>query len=131
MPQGLIIACVDGDTTVLEAIQDFLEASSFNAIGFSSAEELLDCADLASALCLITDIRLGGISGVQLLQRQTALGFRIPIILILAFADDHARVQALEAGALAILSKPVAMDSLLTSIRNVLDHEGPASRPER
>ncbi|WP_161495132.1 response regulator transcription factor [Bradyrhizobium canariense] len=118
MPQQQIIACIDDDLTVLEALQDFLDASGFVTVGFSSAEEFLASGSLRSASFLITDFKLGGMSGAQLLQRLSTLGVRIPAVLITAFPDEHVRSQGVAAGALSVMSKPVTMGDLVASIRN-------------
>lgn len=124
LPQPPIIACIDDDLTVLEALQDFLDASGFDTVGFSSAEEFLESGSPKSASFLITDFKLGGMSGAQLLQRLSTLGLRIPAVLITAFPDEHVRSQAAASGALSVMSKPVAMGDLLASIRSTLDLGG-------
>jgi FixJ family two-component response regulator len=115
------IACVDDDQTVLEAMIDFLDASGFVAHGFSSAEDFLNSGLPGRMSCLITDIKLGGMSGLQLQNRLATSGIRIPTIVISAFADDQIRTQAYGSGAVCVLSKPVPMDCLLTCIRNALN----------
>lgn len=122
MPQ--IIACIDDDITVLEALRDFLDASGFDTVGFSSAEEFLRSDSARSASFLITDFKLGGMSGAQLLQRLSTLRLRIPAVLITAFPDELLRNQAAAAGAVSTMSKPVVMHDLLTCIRSTLDLEG-------
>lgn len=118
MPHPKIVACVEDDPTVLEALQDFLDASGFDTAGFSSAEEFLSSESLTSASFLITDFKLGGMSGAQLLQQLSTLGHRIPAVLITAFPSDHVRSEATAAGALLVMSKPVEMRELLASIRD-------------
>lgn len=117
MPNQTIIACVDDDPTVLESLQDFLDASGFDTAGFSSAEEFLSSGSLASASFLITDFKLGGMSGAQLLHELTRRGCQIPAVLITAFLNDHVRSEAAAAGALSVMSKPVVMRELLARIR--------------
>jgi FixJ family two-component response regulator len=124
LPQRPIIACIDDDLTVLEALQDFLDASGFDTVGFSSAEEFLGSDSPRTASFLITDFKLGGMSGAQLLQHLSTLGFRIPSLLITAFPDEHVRSQAVAAGALSVMSKPVPMGDLLASIHTILDRGG-------
>ncbi|NOJ39059.1 response regulator [Bradyrhizobium sp. WSM 1791] len=86
-----VISCVDDDSMVLEALQDFLDASGFDVAGFSSAEEFLALGRLDATSCLITDVRLGGMSGLQLQDHPANSGLRIPVIIISAFAADFAR----------------------------------------
>ncbi len=121
MTQALRIACIDDDPIVLEAIMDFLEASGFVADGFSSAEDFINSGPPGRMSCLITDVKLGGMSGLQLQQRLEMSGIKIPTIVISAFADDQISAQAYGSGAVCVLSKPVPMDRLLICIRNALD----------
>lgn len=116
MPRAPIIACIDDDRPILEALQDFFKASGFDTLGFSSAEAFLESEGLTSASFLITDLKLGGMSGIQLLRHVAVLGITLPAILITAFADEHVRTEAFAAGALAVMSKPVVMDALLASV---------------
>jgi FixJ family two-component response regulator len=83
---------------------------------FSSAEEFLQSNLLGDTSCLITDVKLGGMSGLELQNRLTASGYRIPVIVITAFSDDRTRAQALGAGAVCFLSKPITKEELLTCI---------------
>ena len=124
MPRAAIIACVDDDPAILEALLNFLAAYGFNSSGFASAEEFLEFGRLADTNCLITDFKLGGISGVQLQHRLRSLGFAIPTIVISAFVNEQMRKRANEAGALVVMSKPVCMNLLLTHIRAALDRGG-------
>ncbi len=124
LPQPSIIACIDDDLTVLDALQDFLDASGFDAVGFSSAEEFLRSGSPGSASFLITDFKLAGMSGIQLLQRLSTLRIRIPAVVITAFPDDRVRSQGTAAGALSVMSKPVVMGDLLASIRSTLNLGG-------
>jgi FixJ family two-component response regulator len=121
LTQAPRIACIDDDPIVLEAIVDFLVASGFVADGFSSAEDFLNSGLPGSRSCLITDVKLGGMSGLQLQRRLAILGIRIPTIVISAFVDDQIRAQAYGSGAVCVLNKPVLMDCLLTCIRDALN----------
>ncbi|MGY3442775.1 response regulator transcription factor [Bradyrhizobium sp. USDA 4473] len=117
MTEPTLISCVDDDPTVLEALEDLLDASGFEVDGFSSAEEFLSRGRLDSTTCLITDVRLGGISGLELQSRLAETGFKIPVIVISAFADDQTRARAFKAGAVCVLGKPVSRESLMKCIR--------------
>jgi FixJ family two-component response regulator len=118
------IAIVEDDASVREALQGLLEAFGFAAEVFSSAEEFLRSVRLNDTACLITDVRLPGMSGLQLQDRLSVSGSRIPIIVITAFPGDDRR--ALAAGAICFLRKPVIKEDLLTCIRLALDrrHSG-------
>jgi FixJ family two-component response regulator len=121
LKEATLIACVDDDPTVLEAVEDLLDASGFRVDGFLSAEEFLERGQLRATSCLITDMRLGGMSGLQLQDRLAMSGFRIPTIIVSAFADEQMRVQAIHSGAVCVLDKPVGRGDLLESIRDALN----------
>ncbi|WP_158091748.1 response regulator transcription factor [Bradyrhizobium canariense] len=123
MTQAPRIACIDDDPNVLEAILDVLHASGFVAEGFSSAEDFLTSGLPGRTSCLITDVKLGGMSGLQLQHSLAESGLGIPTIVISAFADDIL-TEAYGAGAVCVLSKPVLMDCLLICIRNALNRAG-------
>jgi FixJ family two-component response regulator len=122
--QTPLIAIVDDDAAVCEAVQGLVEAFGFAAAAFSSAEEFLQSERLNDTACLITDVQLPGMSGLELQSHLTVSGSRIPVIVITAFPGDDR--QALAAGAICFLRKPVIKDDLLRCIRLALDrrHSG-------
>jgi FixJ family two-component response regulator len=119
-----LITIVDDDASVCEAIQGLVEAFGFAAAAFSSAEELLQSERLNDTACLITDVQLPGMSGLQLQHHLSVSEPRIPVIVMTAFPGDGRR--ALAAGAIGFLRKPVIKEDLLTCIRLALDrrHSG-------
>jgi FixJ family two-component response regulator len=119
--QKQLIACVDDDRAVCETMMGLLRAFDFDAEVFSSAEEFFQSGRLDETSCLITDVQLGGMSGLQLQSRLADLGYRIPVIVITAFPDDRVSTQAMNAGAINVLSKPMTKDALLGAIRSALD----------
>ena len=121
VPRKLLIACVDDDASPREALEGFLKAFGFAPAAFSSAEEFLQSDRLVETSCLITDIHLGEMSGLQLQTRLAALGYAIPTIVITAFPDDRIRERALSAGAVCFLDKPFNGEDLLSGIRSALD----------
>jgi FixJ family two-component response regulator len=120
MPPPPLIACVDDDAPVREALEGLLLAFGFAVEVFASAEDFLQSAQLDRISCLITDVKLGGTSGLQLQKHVVASGHRIPTIIITAFGDDRLRAQALKAGAIGFLSKPIAGEDLLSTIELAL-----------
>ena len=88
----------------------------FTAQTFTSAEALLDDDGLRGATCLLLDIHLGGISGIELQRRLAASGSRCPVIFMTAIDDDATRQEALDAGCIAFLRKPFAPQLLLDAI---------------
>lgn len=122
--QGLartpMIACVDDDAPVREAVEGLLNAFGYRVITFSSAEEFLQSGRLGSIACLITDIRLGGKSGLQLQRELLASGHEIPTIIITAFAEACYRGPAIEAGTVDFLKKPILPERLLAAIERAV-----------
>lgn len=121
MSQDPLIACIDDDKSVRDAIEGFLRAFGFTVQVFSSAEEFLQSSFLMQTSCLIADVKLPGLSGLQLQERLIASGQRIPTIFITAFSDAHRRASALAAGAICFLEKPITKDELLACIRSALE----------
>jgi FixJ family two-component response regulator len=119
--QKPIVACVEDDVSAREALESLLKAFGFVPEVFSSAEQFLQSDRLDGTSCLITDVHLGGISGIQLQSRLAELGLRIPVIVITAFPDNLIRERALSAGAVGFLNKPFNTEGLLTCIRSALD----------
>jgi FixJ family two-component response regulator len=119
--QRPLIVCVDDDFAVCETMTGLLRAFDFDAEAFSSAEEFLQSGRLDETSCLITDVQLGGMSGVHLQKRLADLGYYIPVVVITAFPDDRVSAQAMTAGAINVLNKPVTKDVLLGAIRLALD----------
>jgi CheY-like chemotaxis protein len=121
VPQDPFIACIDDDKSVRDAIEGFLKALGFAVQAFSSAEDFLQSSRLNQTSCLIADVKLPGMSGLQLQQRLTASGQRVPTIFITAFSDPRRRAQALGAGAICFLEKPITKDDLLTCVQLALE----------
>jgi FixJ family two-component response regulator len=115
-----LIACVEDDPAVREAVEGLLVALGFTTAVFSSAEAFLQSSRLVDTSCLITDVRLGGMSGLELQNSLATSGYRIPTIVVTAFPDDRTRTQALGAGAVGVLSKPITKEELLTCLGSAL-----------
>lgn len=111
-----LISIVDDDESVREAVQTLLESTGRRAVAFASAAEFLASGSVRAAACLILDLRMPGIDGVELQRRMLAAGYRIPTIVLTAHADDVERAGALAAGAVAFLPKPFQPDILLEAV---------------
>ena len=103
-----------------EALLDLLDEAGLPARAFASAEEFLLAGRQDECSCLITDIRMPGISGLDLQARLNAAPFRIPIIFITAHGDEGMRTEALRAGAVEFLAKPFDDEVLLETVRAAL-----------
>jgi FixJ family two-component response regulator len=117
-----LIGIVDDDDLMRGALQGLLREAGFSARAFASAEEFLASGDPRRIACLIADIRMPGMSGIELQARLIADDIKIPIIFITAHGDGRLRLQAMRAGAVEFLAKPFDDDVLLGSVRAALEH---------
>jgi FixJ family two-component response regulator len=118
-----LISIVDDDQSVGEAIKGLMKAVGFDAEAFTSAEDFLGSNRLPETACVIADIQMPGLSGLELQDRLIAAGRRVPIVFITAFPNARAQKRALKAGAICLLSKPFGEEELLSCIRSVLPHD--------
>jgi FixJ family two-component response regulator len=114
------VAIVDDDDLMRSALQGLLKAVGLPAQAFASAEEFLSSGQQHQIGCLIADIRMPGISGLELQAKLNSENCRIPTIFITAHGDEKMRLQALRAGAVEFLAKPFDDEALLESIRVAL-----------
>ena len=112
MSQGMI-AIVDDDDVVRGAMKSFLRSLGYNVSTFGSAEEFLNSEQVDDTSCVVTDLHMPGLSGLDLQDRLIAAGHRFPIIFLTAYPDEDVRMRAMKAGALAFLSKPFNADHLI------------------
>jgi FixJ family two-component response regulator len=122
MPRLLLIALVDDDDSLWNSLDNQLRSVGFRAQGYSSAEAFLHSHQVHDTACLILDVRLPGMNGLELQRQIVAANWRIPIIFVTAYADDDARARALAAGAVAFLYKPCREADLLNAIDAALAH---------
>jgi len=115
---------VDDDVSVREAIESLLKSSGYPVKLFASGEEFLSYCCLQDTACLIVDMRMGGMSGLELQDELCARKSAIPIVFITAHDDEYVRARALSAGAVDVLIKPFSEDALLNCIHSVLEHDG-------
>jgi FixJ family two-component response regulator len=116
-----VIAIVDDDESVRAAMQGLMRVAGYPALAFASAEEFLNSGEQERTACLIADMRMPGMSGLELQAELNAERHRIPIIFITAHGDEEMRIQAFRDGAVEFLIKPVDKGALLASIRAALD----------
>ena len=119
--QAKLVAIVDDDESVRTALQGLMKAVGLTARSFASAEEYLKSGLQNKTACLIADIRMPGISGLELQAKLNAEHCRIPTIFITAHGDGKMRMQALRAGAVEFLAKPFDEEALLESVRAALE----------
>ena len=117
-----LVAIVDDDDLMRSALQGLLKAVGLPAQAFASAEEFLKSDERQQIACLIADIRMPGMSGLELQAQLNNERCRIPIIFITAHGDEKMRMQALRAGAVEFLAKPFDDEVLLESVRAALEN---------
>ena len=117
-----LISIVDDDDSLRNSLDNLIRSVGFRAQGFASAEAFLSSNEVHDTACLILDVRLPGMNGLELQRRIVAANWRIPVIFITSHADGDARARALEAGAVAYLYKPFREEELLNAIDAALNH---------
>ena len=115
-----VVASVDDDDSIRTALNSLLRSLGVRVAAFASAEDFVESAHTGDTACLIVDVRLPGISGLDLQRELVASGRRLPTIFISAHDDAPVRRQAVKGGAVAFLGKPFADQALLEAIRAAL-----------
>lgn len=116
-----IVAIVDDDQSVRSALQGLMKEVGFPARAFACAEEFLESGEAQHTACLIADIRLPGISGLELQSKLNGDYRRIRILFVTAHGDEQMRMRALRAGAVEFLTKPFDDEVLLDCVRAALE----------
>lgn len=120
MTDGPIISVVDDDASVRTATARLLRSLGFSAHAFASAKEFLSSPRLPETSCLIADVEMPGMSGIELQEYLIANGHNTPMIFITAFPEDRIRERAMRAGAIDFLSKPFDEPRLLECVERAL-----------
>jgi FixJ family two-component response regulator len=123
-----LISIVDDDESVRRTTTLLIQSFGFQAAAFESAEDLLKSGQLQETSCLIVDVQMPGVNGLQLQRRLAESGYKIPIIFITAYDSKESRLQAMQAGAVAFLSKPFNDELLLQTIRATLPTSEPSAK---
>jgi len=120
-----VISIVDDDESVREATKGLVRSLGYTAVTFGSAEEFLSSERMPETSCIIADVQMPGVSGVEMQDRLIAEGHRLPVIFITAFPEDRVRERALEAGAIGYLSKPFNEEHLIGCLDKALGIRAP------
>ena len=120
MSENSLIAVVDDDEAIREATESLIRSVGFRAAVFASAEDFLRSSQLQDIACVIVDVRMPGMSGLELQRQLATAHYAIPIIFITAHGDAEARAQALRAGAVDFLDKPFRDEVLLQAVQAAL-----------
>ncbi len=118
--EAFVISVIDDDESIRRAIERLIRSFGFPAVAFPSAHEFLLSTHVRHTACLILDMQLPRMNGLQLQNHLAQVGSRIPIIFITAYPDERLRARALRAGAVGFLEKPFRDDALLDGIRRAL-----------
>ena len=127
MSNAVMISIVDDDVSVREATKALIRSLGYTTSTFASAEEYLQSGSVRETSCLITDLQMPGMNGVELQNRLMTDGYRTPVIFVTAFPKEKLRTRALEAGAFGFLSKPFDAEQLIECLDRALQKEGPGS----
>ena len=120
MPAETLISIIDDDAAVREALAGLIESLGFTVQAFSSALDFLAWPNVRDTSCLIVDVHMPRMSGIELHHRLVESGYAIPTILITAFPDESVRARALADGVICYLTKPCSDDDLLGSLASAL-----------
>jgi FixJ family two-component response regulator len=122
-----VISVIDDDAFVRAAADNLLSSQGYLVHTFASAEEFLQSADLHDTSCVVADVQMPAMSGLDLLTHMRARGYNAPVILITAFPEESVRASALKAGAIGFLAKPFAARALIGCIETALHRDGAGS----
>ena len=120
-----MISIVDDDESVREATNALVRSLGYAAATFASAEEFLDSDRVHATSCVIADVQMPGLSGIDLQHRLLDQGLHVPIIFVTAFPDERTRRRALDAGAIDFLSKPWSDEQLISCLDMALRNQQP------
>jgi two-component system, LuxR family, response regulator FixJ len=115
-----VVCIVDDDASLRRSLRNLLMSLGFRVATFPSAEAFLESVPGESIGCMVLDVRMAGMSGIDLLRHLAATGSPIPAVMLTAHTDDETRRRSLEAGAVAFLEKPVRSAALLDAVRTAL-----------
>ena len=119
-----LVSIVDDDESLRRSVSNLLTSVGFRVETFVSAEAFLESIHRENTGCLVVDLRMPGMTGLDLLTHLATAGSRIPAVILTAHDDNGARRRTLEAGAIAFLGKPFRADALLDAVRSALDQGG-------
>jgi FixJ family two-component response regulator len=124
MRSAPLISIIDDDEAIREATKGLVRSLGYEAATFASAEEFLQSDSVANTSCLITDVQMPGLSGIDLQQGLIVRGIQMPTIFITAYPEEGTRRRALTAGAFGYLGKPFSEQSLVSCLDKALGRSG-------
>lgn len=127
MPALSVISVIDDDPSIRVAADNLLRSRGYEVHTFGSAEEFLCSSHLGETSCVIADVQMSAMSGLDLPEAMRAKGYNAPFIFITAFPDESLRARAMKAGATCFLAKPFAVPTLIKCLKTALEAELPRS----
>jgi FixJ family two-component response regulator len=121
--KGPLISIVDDDDALRTSLDNLIRSAGFRAKGFASAESFLRSPDRQETACLILDVRMPDMNGLELQRHIVEAKWNIPIIFMTSFADDAVRAEAMAAGAIDFLYKPFSEDKILNALQRALHQQ--------
>jgi FixJ family two-component response regulator len=125
LPTKTLISIIDDDEDFREALQGLMTSMGFRVEAFSSALDFLARTNIRDTSCLIVDVHMPRMTGIELHRHLVESGYAIPTILITAYPDDSVRARALADGVICYLTKPCDEDALLGCVSTALEHTEP------
>jgi FixJ family two-component response regulator len=120
LPQPLVVSIIDDDLSVRVAVADIVRSMDLTANMFASGQDFLRSNSFADTACIIADVQMPGLSGIELQQALTARKLKIPMIFITAYPDERIRAKALDGGAICFLNKPFGGPTIIECIERAL-----------
>lgn len=121
MSKAARISIIDDDDFVREAVERLIRSLGFDAETFASAEDYMNRGSLAETQCLVTDVHMPGMSGIELQHWLIATGRRIPVIFMSGFSEEGVRADAMQNGAVGFLQKPIKVEILIEYLKQALE----------
>ena len=116
MSENALISIIDDDALARDGISELVASLGYRAVAFNSAEHFLESSMIAETMCVITDVQMPGLNGLELQEALQSQGRHIPVIVITAYANEKQRTRALNRGAVGFLSKPFNEETLISCL---------------
>jgi FixJ family two-component response regulator len=129
LPAKTLISIIDDDEDFREALQGLMTSMGFTVEAFSSALDFLERTNIRDTSCLITDVHMPRMTGIELHRRLIDSGYLIPTILITAYPDESVRIRAMADGIIGYLTKPCDADELLRCVSTALERAERGEHP--
>jgi len=130
MPEAPLISIVDDDVLTRDGLRELVESLGYRAITFKSAGHFLECGTIAETACLITDLQMPELNGLELQEALRSQGYQTPVILITGYPNEKHRTRALDNGAVGFLSKPFTEESLIECLSTAIKSRSSQARQE-